>query len=263
MPYLPFDLDAKRKAALVARATGVQTCVIGWGLLELWEHVWRQKSDVVSGFDLTGCFGPVPMLAEALVGAGFLELAEGGYRVCGAGKWLLGLEGRSRGGHAAKENLVPGAKHRAKRPPVPEPPPEPIGSSREPAESQPIPPIGSPSALSSSIQHPASRKEEPPPTPSGEEEVVQDPLGPAAFWAFAQEERRKRGRAEEWKRPKGFADWHRTARAQAGPYLGIAYCRFLDDTGITAPGHPMAVFMTDDVWRPRVPAEAHQEAAHA
>jgi hypothetical protein len=151
VPYLPFDLDAKRKAGLVAKALGVQTCTITGGLLDLWEHVWRSKRDVVSAFDLTGCFGPVPGLLEALAGAEFVEPVEGGFRVRGAGKWLLGLEGRSRGGHAAKGNLVPGAVHKKR--------PTRTKKSSASAEGQPKASPTPPSALDGLLQPAASSQQ--------------------------------------------------------------------------------------------------------
>lgn len=156
MPYLPVDLDAKRKAEFVDRAHNLPKGTTVGGLLDAWEHVWATKSDVLGELYITACFGSSPAIRADLVTAGFLEqLPEGQWRIRGAAKWLFGMEGKSRGGHAAKSNLVPGAKHKK---------PKPADEQKEPpsapAESLPIasrdPPSADPSALSSSIQHPAS-----------------------------------------------------------------------------------------------------------
>lgn len=161
MPYLPVDLDAKRRAALIDSALGLPKHTAVGGLLDVWEHVWREKRDVVPPLYLRACLGPDDRLIAAFVDAGFLEPVEGGHRVRGAAKWLFGMEGRSRGGRAAKGNLIPGArqkkgadKSRENADPV-------IPESSAPAESQPRAsrdPLSAPhSALTSSIQHPASK----------------------------------------------------------------------------------------------------------
>lgn len=155
MPYLPVDLDAKRKAGEIERALGLPRFSVIGGLLEVWEGVWREKSDAVDDLALGAAFGPSPQIRSALVARDFLEpLEDGRHRVRGAKKWLLGMEGRSRGGHAAKANLVPGAAHR--QPKAPKPKKE---ASSAPAEGQPkasrTPPSAPSSALTPSIQHPA------------------------------------------------------------------------------------------------------------
>jgi hypothetical protein len=183
VPYLPLDLDAKRKCALIATATGIPVSQVGWGLTDVWEHVWRTKVDTVPLLVLAGCFSTciselLPYLLDE--DFGFLEeLAGGRYRVRGAKKWLLGMEGRSRGGQAAKSNLIPGARQKkaaAQEPEITsggkddsqEAPSQVLSApaetqpraSREAAESQPRPsrdPLSADSRLlhpASSIQHP-------------------------------------------------------------------------------------------------------------
>lgn len=150
MPYLPLDLDAKHIAHGIERALGLPHTRIVGGLMDMWEVVWRNKKDVIDGLALSGCFGLDERIPAALVAREFLEPVDGGYRVRGAAKWLFGMEGKSRGGHAAKANLVPGAKQKSA-----EKPKEVLSAS---AEAQPRPPLGALSALSPSIpasQHPA------------------------------------------------------------------------------------------------------------
>ncbi len=100
MPYLSFDLDAKKKVAPCARAVGVEPGVIAWGLLELWEHVWLTKDDVVGEMVLDGCFGPLERTREALVAYDFLEKAAVGYRVKGAARYLRVTEAKTKAGKA-------------------------------------------------------------------------------------------------------------------------------------------------------------------
>lgn len=154
MPYLPVDLDAKRKAEFVDRAFGLSKGATIGGLLDAWEHVWRSKSDTLGELYITGCFGADARVRAGVVEAGFLEqLDDGQWRVKGAKKWLFAMEGRSRGGHAAKANLVPGAIHRQ-----PKGAEDQKGGSSAPAEGQPkasrTPPSAEPSALTANSQQP-------------------------------------------------------------------------------------------------------------
>lgn len=99
MPYLAFDLDAKKRVPQVARAAGVQPCEVGWGLLDLWEHVWSSKNDSVGEMLLDGFFGPNQRIREALVAFGFLESkGDGSYRVRGADRYSRISGVRSEGG---------------------------------------------------------------------------------------------------------------------------------------------------------------------
>jgi hypothetical protein len=103
VPYLQVDLDAKKQIPRVARAAGLEVAVVGWGLLELWEHAWNKKTDTVGAMALAGCFGPSDRIAEALVEHGFLEPVEDGYRVRGADKYLRISAARSRGARSTNE----------------------------------------------------------------------------------------------------------------------------------------------------------------
>lgn len=157
MPYLPVDLDGKRKAHAIERALGLPRHTVVGGLLDLWEGVWRDKTDIVDELALAAAFGPDLRIRDALVAREFIDPTEDKWRVRGASKWLFGMEGRSRGGHAAKSNLVPGARQKkAKGAEIqPRAETELLGSCPEPAET--------PSALvlGSFTQHPAPSTQNP------------------------------------------------------------------------------------------------------
>jgi hypothetical protein len=164
VPYLPLDLDAKRLLEAIERGLSLPRHNMVGGAMELWEAVWRQKSALVDCITLWAAFGPDERITPALVSRGFLEpTGDGKFRVCGAEQWLFGMKGKSRGGHAAKGNLIPGAKHKKKAKPetvLPrdsaertDPPLQILSAS---AESLPRPPLGTLSALSPSI--PASQQ---------------------------------------------------------------------------------------------------------
>jgi len=132
MPYLQYDVDAKKQVPRVARSAGMSAAEVGWGLLELWEHAWTADTDVVGEVVLTGCIGPSEQLRTALVAFGFLErLEDGQWRVKGTDRYSRADEARSRGGKAAAGNLVPGARHKAK------PKSDSLGCLSATAESQP------------------------------------------------------------------------------------------------------------------------------
>lgn len=107
MPYLSVELDARRKAAMIANGLGLHPGVVMWGLEELWEISWRTKTDTTTTVGLAGCFGPdVERMMPALLVHGFLEPLEGGtYRVRGASRYLRIRAAQSAAGHAAKGNL--------------------------------------------------------------------------------------------------------------------------------------------------------------
>lgn len=98
MPYLAFDLDAKKRVPRVARALGVEPGIIAWGLLEIWEHAWEAKADVVTDLTLTCCFGPTNEVRAALVDQGFIEQVESGWRIRGASRYLRISQTRSDAG---------------------------------------------------------------------------------------------------------------------------------------------------------------------
>ncbi len=153
MPYLPLDIDAKRRLEAIERALALPRLSLVGGAMDLWETVWREKSAVVDELALCSSFGPDPRICQALTARCFLEpLGDGRHRVRGADKWLFGLEGKSRGGKASKGNLVPGPKPKGSA----EEPKEPETNPSASAEAKPKPPLGSPSALSPSSPAPSN-----------------------------------------------------------------------------------------------------------
>ncbi len=112
MSYLALDLDAKKRIPRVAKACGSTPGEILWGLMELWEHAWLAKKDVVGEMVMAGCFGPSADVRSALVAFGFIESDGDSYRVKGADKWLRITEGRSDGGKKSAGNLIPGARQK-------------------------------------------------------------------------------------------------------------------------------------------------------
>lgn len=154
MPYLQFDLDAMRKVDMAAQAVGVHPGFVAWGLLRLWEHVWRTKTDTVAIFDLDGCFSGNEKLRPLLAHYGFIEPLPDGqsFRVRGAKERLFGaVESGAKGGKKTassgkslsnlKQFSVPKAAEGSTE-----------GSPKAPSDKPPIPSEGSPKLT----QHPAS-----------------------------------------------------------------------------------------------------------
>lgn len=118
MPYLPLDVDAKRKLEAIERGLCLPRHTMVGGAMDLYESVWRAKAEgkppevaaVVDELALGAAFGPDLRIREAMVSREFLEPVDRGWRVRGAAKWLFGLEGKSRGGKAAKGNLKRGSQ---------------------------------------------------------------------------------------------------------------------------------------------------------
>lgn len=113
MPFLQVEIDAIKEAQGVAGATGLSLAQVVGGLCLTWAHCWQKKTAFVTRGQLAGFFCHVGAdLVVPLVEFGFLDQCEdGAIRVCGAAKYLRVSASRSRGGHASKTNLVPGARH--------------------------------------------------------------------------------------------------------------------------------------------------------
>lgn len=129
-------------APAAARASGVNEDRICGGALRLWKACWATKRDTVSRMDIMGAFGPdrIEDLIAALEMALLEKLEADRWRVRGAARYLRVMAGRSAGGHAAKSNLIPGARQKKSSGHLSassETPSASLGSSREPAESQP------------------------------------------------------------------------------------------------------------------------------
>lgn len=125
MSYLQFDLDAKRRCRFIANATGVAVERIAWGLLELWEHCWREKQTKVSLLMLSGFFGPqADVLVPHFLEHEFLGQDGHAYTVRGAQKRLGIAEKQSEGGRRNVKNLRRGPGS-TRRPPGDHPEGEP------------------------------------------------------------------------------------------------------------------------------------------
>lgn len=175
MPYIAYDLDAIAKAQHAARAARVGEDVIHGGNLRMWEFCWRSGVDHLSALQVRGFYATDSDVMPGLVAFGFLEPDGDAFRVKGAERYLRVSEARSRGGHAAKGNLVPGARQKKT---VSAPPEIPSAhsaraesqprASREPAEKVSGLPLGSSSALSASSEQRVFKKDlsaEPTPNP--------------------------------------------------------------------------------------------------
>lgn len=150
MPFLRVELDAMKRVGEAARACGATEAEVGWGLCLLWRWTFDEKTATVERRQLRCFFGPHDV-CEALVDAGFLEPDGEAFRVRGASRYLGLREARRRGGLAAKQHLVPGARQRK----------ESLGTCPESAESASGQASGLPSALSPSTKHQApSTKQE-------------------------------------------------------------------------------------------------------
>lgn len=103
MPYLSFDLDALDSLPDVARRAGIDVDAVAYGLLRLWRHAWREKTDTVTASHLPGFFpGEGERVTEALTTFGFVEKRDDGtLRVRGAERYLRVSAARAKGAAAA------------------------------------------------------------------------------------------------------------------------------------------------------------------
>lgn len=143
MPSLEVDLRfLEVDAPAAARACGVSEDRICGGALRLWKTCWATKRDTVSRMEIMGAFGPdrIEDLIAALEMALLEKLETDRWRVRGAARYLRVIAGRSAGGHAAKSNLIPGARQKKSSGLLsasPEILSASLGSSPEAAEKQP------------------------------------------------------------------------------------------------------------------------------
>lgn len=113
MPYIAFDLDALNVARDMGNMCGLDEAHVTHGLLRMWSWCFRASLDIVSPGMVKGFFGAEA--CEALETFGFIESAEGGFRVKGADRYLRIKEGQRKGGLAGKGNLIPGGKNSQKK----------------------------------------------------------------------------------------------------------------------------------------------------
>lgn len=174
MSYIAFDLDALNVARDVGAAAGIPEERVTHGLLRMWAWCFREKVEQVTTTHVLGFFGTDA--CAALAAFGFLESGgNSSWRVRGAGRYLRVAEGRSKGGQAAKGNLIPGGPKRS--------------ASRESgsaaAESQPSTHLGSTSALTPSTEHRAPSTEHRKAAAAGPPSLAT----PEGFWTACQDKR--------------------------------------------------------------------------
>ncbi len=87
MPYLAFDLDAFENCGAVASGCGLREEQVSHGLLKLWRHCWREKTDGITTGHLKAFFSGVDA-CEMLLTFGFIAATETGWRVRGVEKYL-------------------------------------------------------------------------------------------------------------------------------------------------------------------------------
>lgn len=210
MPYLAFELDAKKKVPLVARAAGCSPADVAWSLLELWELVWVSKRDILSDIEVRGCIGTGRPLLEALLAFGFLEDLTAqlddtpSFRVRGADRYLRLSEARKKGAAATNKKRAERALSDAQ-------------ASQEVAQATHERTL--PDALSASSEQRAAkveqRKVEDPPPPPREvlPVVVEAPTKPPDqwggedFWAWFQSKRQAAGFVAERGPPPRLSFW--------------------------------------------------------
>jgi hypothetical protein len=239
-PYIRFDLDAIDSAADVAAAAGVSINDIAGGLPRMWRHCWRKKSDTVEIAQLVAFFGgDTGRVSQALASFGFLEATGTGWRVRGAERYLRVSEGKSKGGHAAKGNLIPGARQKKALGILSaasgQSTGQTLGSTNEPPSSDPT-----------SIE---------PPPPPAEERKAAEAVKPEELFAAIQVVRVEAGLSQEPKRPKRFDAWatSKQVRQTSLDAIRSAYATYARDGTIRAKGHPTAVFIEPGVWDTRLP----------
>jgi hypothetical protein len=142
--HIQVELDALHRAADIAALTGMRINDAIAGLVQLWAECYRFKTSTISDALLRAKFQGLDV-GRVLADLGFLERTEDGWHVKGTGRYTRAQEACSKGGHAAKGNLIPGGpKAAAKRSAAAETKPR---RSRRAAEGQPSMLLGSTSAL--------------------------------------------------------------------------------------------------------------------
>lgn len=276
MPHIEMDLDAKKHVPRVARMVGLPDMQIGWGLMDLWEWCFTEKSVEVEGSQLPGFFGTIKCeLVEALCAFGFLSPLEGRpgvFFVRGAPKRLgiskVRSEAGKKGGQAtanSKKSLgnlrqndtedrskcfddseaKPKPYHHSTTPPfhpsTQPPTTEGADAPRPPAEvvveTEQLPDV---TGVPRSVEVTHIRWE---PTEDG-------------CWEFIQLSRVLHGFDRESERPRGFGEWFTTAYDLAGTYgiEGVLLSYLLDET-IRAKSHPTSLFI-GAIWKARAPETA-------
>lgn len=233
MSYLAFDLDALKLVPDAARSAGLDEAVLGYGLVRLWSFCWTTRTEFVKPAHVRGFFGgDVDRVLEALVAFEFVAIADQGYRVRGADKYLRINQAQKGAGKAQAGNLRRGkgsSGGAGDTPPEPKPKPGPQPDPTRNPTREAVP------ALSPSTEHR---------TPSTEQEEVAPP--PSTFFDAVQQKRRAAGAVVDEQRPDGLAGWL-TALAREGVddgALEVAYAEFSADPYWARKGAPFTAFMS-------------------
>jgi hypothetical protein len=103
MAYLSFDLEALDALPDIARSAGISEAEVAYGLLRLWRHAWKEKTENILPVHLIGFFndGDSARIRAALEAFGFIaEVANGTIRVRGAERYLRISKARAEAGKA-------------------------------------------------------------------------------------------------------------------------------------------------------------------
>ncbi len=264
MPHIEFDLDAKKLVPKVARALGVADHQIGWGLLELWEWCWAERSMTVRAHQVPGFFGIIQGdLTGALEAFGFLSPteSEGEYMVRGAAKRLGLSKVRSEAGKKGGQATNRGKSNLSNLKQVTEAKPKQLLSNAEAvAEAKPKP--LHPSTLPPF--HPTTQEAEEAAPPPAAAFVIEPPTGDPAdwtgqdFWRWVQGRRQASGLvAERWPRPEALSRWWSAVRMVVTDVARLqeAFYRYGADKFWEAktPPHPWSGFQSE--WQKYVPQE--------
>lgn len=239
MPHLAFELDAKRKVPLSAKRAGITAAQFAWGLLELWESCWREKTDQVTAEVIGLLFDGEPeKVIAGLVLGGFAEEAGDHVRVRGADRYLRITESRAEG--ARKTNAKRWKKDEASDKPATAERRSPVAQASLPGRSA-VAPVSLksdaerslPVALTPNTEHRApntsTTQQEPPPEQDG---------GPG-FFAKANDQRAE---------VHGLAPEKPTTRhvEKVGRWYGPALAEFEGDEAWMLSAHRR--FLADPYW---------------
>lgn len=108
MSYIAFELDAHNKAASIATAAGIDRRWVVAGLVDMWAHCFREKTDTITSIHLLGFFGVDA--GAALEAFGFLERIDRGWRVRGCARYLRVTEVRREAGKKGRATQLAAAE---------------------------------------------------------------------------------------------------------------------------------------------------------
>lgn len=248
MPHIQFELDAMKSVAPAARAAGVAVEAMGWGLPQLWAWCWSEKRDTATAVHLAGFFGgDGQRIGEALEAFDFAEkVAPNEWRIRGAKKYLRISEARADAGRSTqakrREQAVSAQQLLNKPPALP-----PTTEHRSPSSSsdEELPPSGEQAGGGGDQVSPDVKLE------AFRAKADSGVMSTRDAWEFFQEIRSVNDVPREKKQPRGFDAWWFRASTHRGR-LFIAFRRYLEDEDFKPKRWPLAVFMSPNVWEPRL-----------